>query len=223
MLLAGFSNPYFPVSLENLGFQKLQAFGAQRLGFHDCFFRHGRFLIFYKFLKVSKVINSRRNIYLKIIMDVKEIKKEIYSTFAGIASSIGYSEIHGRIIGALIVNKGCLSLKELSKETGYSISTLSLSLDLLELLGMIKKVKKTADRQLYVEMQGNMLSGLKNAFLIRIQKSVDNTLEKFESYKDEVNKMKTGEKKKLSDSLNILEKEVNKLNGYLNLLSKIKI
>ncbi len=155
-------------------------------------------------------------------MKTDEIKREIYSTFSGIASSIGYSEIHGRIIGALLVN-GSLSLKELSKETGYSISTLSLSLDLLELLGMIKKVKKAADRQLYVEMQGDLLSGLKKAFLIRIQKSVDDTLEKFESYKIEVKKLGNGENKKLLQTLSILEKEVNKLNGYLDLLSKIKI
>ena len=66
-------------------------------------------------------------------MGVKEVEKEIYSTFAEVAKGIGYSEIHGRIIGALMVGGKRLSLQELSKRTGYSASTISLSLELLEL------------------------------------------------------------------------------------------
>ena len=76
--------------------------------------------------------------------EVKEIKKSIYSAFSEIASSIGYSDTHGRIIAALLVSNKKLSLQDLAKETGFSISTISLSLDFLEFLGMIKKVKNFA-------------------------------------------------------------------------------
>ena len=73
---------------------------------------------------------------------IDEIKKKIYSSFSNTASSIGYDEIHGRIIAALILNDSEMSLQKLSEETGYSSSSISLSLDLLEVLGIIKKVKK---------------------------------------------------------------------------------
>ncbi|MFQ6055566.1 MAG: hypothetical protein ACE5J3_06260, partial [Methanosarcinales archaeon] len=109
-----------------------------------------------------------------------------------------------------------LPLQELAKETGYSTSTISLSLDLLEVLGMIKKIKKAGDRKLYVEIQGDLLEGLKKAFLIRIQKSVDDTLEQFKKYK----KVKD---KNVINTLNILEKEVKRINKYINLLSKLKL
>jgi DNA-binding transcriptional regulator GbsR (MarR family) len=64
-------------------------------------------------------------------MNTKDIEKDIYSTFADIATAIGYSEIHGRVIAALLVSNKKLSLNELAKKTGYSLSTVSLSLDLL--------------------------------------------------------------------------------------------
>jgi DNA-binding transcriptional regulator GbsR (MarR family) len=156
-------------------------------------------------------------------MSAREIEKNIFSTFAEIASAIGYSEIHGRIIAALLVSDKKLSLNELSKKTGYSLSTISLSLDLLELFGMIKKKKKVGDRKLYVELQGNLLEGLKRAFLIRIQKSIDETLTKFEEYKESLNKSKDKEDKKVMNTLNILEKEVQRVDKYISLLTKLKL
>ncbi len=69
----------------------------------------------------------------------QNIEEHIYSTFASIASAIGYSEVHGRIIAALLVSDRPLSLEELSKKTNYSLAAISLSLDLLEIIGMIKK------------------------------------------------------------------------------------
>jgi DNA-binding transcriptional regulator GbsR (MarR family) len=156
-------------------------------------------------------------------MNTKEIESDIYSTFADIASAIGYSEIHGRIIAALLVSDKKLSLNELAKKTGYSLSTVSLSLDLLEFLGMIKKIKKVGDRKLYVELHGSLLEGLKRAFLIRIQKSINDTLNKFDKHKGNLEKSRNKEDKKVLNILNILEEEVKKVDKYINLLSKLKL
>lgn len=156
-------------------------------------------------------------------MNAREIEKNIFSTFAEIASAIGYSEIHGRIIAALLVSDKKLSLNELSKKTGYSLSTISLSLDLLELFGMIKKIKKVGDRKLYVELQGNLLEGLKRALVIRVQKSIDETLNKFDKYKESLNNGKDKENKKVLNTLKILEKEVQRVDKYINLLKELKL
>ncbi len=155
--------------------------------------------------------------------ELNEIKKDIYATFADIASSIGYSEIHGRIIAALLVSDGKLSLQELAKETGYSISTISLSLDLLEFLGMIKKIKKVGDRKLYVELQGDLLEGLKRAFIIKVQKNITHSLNSFKEYKEILKISKDNNKKKIMSLLNTLEEEVKKLESYINLLSELKL
>jgi DNA-binding transcriptional regulator GbsR (MarR family) len=156
-------------------------------------------------------------------MDTNEIEKDIYSSFASIASSIGYSEIHGRTIAALMVSNNRLSLQELAEKTGYSISTLSASLDLLEFFGMVKKIKNVGDRKLYVELHGDLLEGLKRAFVMKVQKSITESLERFTGYKESLKTSKDKDKEKVVVALNILEKEIQRLNKYVGLLSKIKL
>jgi DNA-binding transcriptional regulator GbsR (MarR family) len=156
-------------------------------------------------------------------MNVSDIEKDIYSSFASTTTTIGYSEIHGMIIGALTVSGKRLSLQELSEKTGYSISTLSLSLDLLEFFGMVKKIKNAGDRKLYVELQGDLLEGLKNAFIMKIQKSTNDTLVRFKSYSQSLDNSKGADKEKVKSVLKILEDEIQRLNKYIGLLSKIKL
>jgi DNA-binding transcriptional regulator GbsR (MarR family) len=156
-------------------------------------------------------------------MNTKDIEKDIYSTFADIATAIGYSEIHGRVIAALLVSNRKLSLNELAKKTGYSLSTVSLSLDLLEFLGMIKKIKKVGDRKLYVELQGSLIEGLKKAFSIRIQKSINDTLNKFEQHKSYLKKNNSKESRNILNILKILEEEVQSIDNYINMLLELQL
>jgi len=156
-------------------------------------------------------------------MSIEDIEKDIYSSFASLATTIGYSEIHGRIIAALMVSDKKLSLQDLSEKTGYSISTLSLSLDLLEFFGMIKKIKNAGDRKLYLQLNGDLLEGLKRAFTVKIQKSVTDSLNRFKEYKENLKDSKDKDKSRVINVLNILEQEIQRLDKYINLLSKLKL
>ena len=156
-------------------------------------------------------------------MSIEDIEKDIYSSFASLAATIGYSEIHGRIIAALMVSDKKLSLQDLSEKTGYSISTLSLSLDLLEFFGMIKKIKNAGDRKLYLQLNGDLLEGLKKAFTVKIQKSVTDSLNRFKEYKEDLKDSKDKDKSRVINVLNILEQEIQRLDKYINLLSKLKL
>ena len=152
-----------------------------------------------------------------------EIQKKIYSTFASVASSIGYSPLHGKIIGVLLVKNRPISLQELGKETGYSISMLSLSLDFLEVLGVIKKVKKEADRKLYVSLGGDLLECLKRAITIKIERSIGSSLAEFEESKKELAKLEGKEKIEVERTLEILENQIKRLNRYVRLLAEISL
>jgi len=152
-----------------------------------------------------------------------EIEEKVYSTFAEVASTLGYSPVHGKIIGALLVSGHELSLKELASETGYSVSMISLSLDLLELLSVIKKVKKSGDRNLYVTLQGDLLGALKNAIAMRVQKSIKSTLTDFEKSREDLKALPSDERKKMENTLDVFEKEIKRLERYMDLLSGIKL
>jgi DNA-binding transcriptional regulator GbsR (MarR family) len=156
-------------------------------------------------------------------MEENEIKEKIYSTFADIASSLGYSEVYGRIIACLLIHEGPVALNDISKETGYSASMVSLSVDFLETVGMIKRVKKPGDKKLYLQSNGSLLDGLKKAIIVRIDKSVSNSLQEFEKYKKEIKKLKNKESEKLLKAVEILEKEIKRMNNYIKVLSKIQL
>lgn len=142
----------------------------------------------------------------------KDAEKKIYSLFSNVTSALGYSEVHGRILAALLVSEGPLSLEELADRIGYSAASVSLSLDFLELLEVIKRIKKPNDKKLYMEIEGDLLDCLKKVILFKTRKNVEDTLEEFEKYKDSGN-----------SSVEILEKELKRIKKYIDLLSKVDI
>jgi DNA-binding transcriptional regulator GbsR (MarR family) len=156
-------------------------------------------------------------------MGKSDIEKKILSTFSNVATTLGYSPLHGKIIGVLLVKGKPMSLQQLAKETGYSTSMISLSLDLLEVLGVIRKVKKTADRKLYIELNSDLLECLKNAIILKSRKSIENTLQEFKEMEREINSLGEEEKKSIKQTINILEKQIKRLDKYLELIQNIKL
>jgi len=149
------------------------------------------------------------------------IESKILSTFANVASTLGYSDLHGKIIAILLVAGGPITLDDAAKKTGYSRAMVSLSLDLLEVFGVVKKIKKTADRKLYVQLEGDLLECLKKAVMLRIQKAIVGSLQEFKGNREALQKLKGEKKARVVRTLDILEKQINRLNGYIIELSKI--
>jgi len=144
-----------------------------------------------------------------------QLEEKIYSTFASISSSIGYSEVHGRIMAALLVSGKQLSLSELSKKTGYSLAAVSLSLDLLELVGIVKKFKNPKDKKLYVRLEGDVLEGLRNALMLKLKKELASTLSELENYNkaDPMTRY----------SVYKLKKEMKRFEKYIDKLAAVKV
>jgi DNA-binding transcriptional regulator GbsR (MarR family) len=155
--------------------------------------------------------------------DLLNIEKRIYETFSDLAKLMGFSPIHGNIIGSLIVGGGCLSLQDIAKKTGYSVSMISLSVDLLEVLGIVRKVKKSKDRKLYIELQGDLLESLKKIFLMRVKKGIEHSLEEFGKSKDMLKNIEDHRKKEVLNALELLEREIKRLEKYIDVLSKVRL
>jgi len=153
----------------------------------------------------------------------RDIKNKIYSTFANIANSFGYSEVYGRIIACLLTHDNPVTLSDVAKETGYSPSMVSLSIDFLETVGMIKRVKKPGDRKLYLQSNGSLLDGLKKAILVRIEKNISNSLQEFDDYKKELKRVKGKESERLLKAIEKLESEIKRMDRYIKVLSRVKL
>lgn len=142
-------------------------------------------------------------------------EEKIHSTFASVATSLGYSEVHGRIISALLVADQPLSLEELTQKTKYSPASISLSLDMLEIIGIIKKIKGGGDRKLYAKLEGDLIEGLRNAIMLKLQKEITNTL-------DELNAIRNSDTK-TKKAVASVEKEVKRLQDYIKRLSEVPV
>jgi DNA-binding transcriptional regulator GbsR (MarR family) len=156
-------------------------------------------------------------------MKDRSVEDGVYSIFSELAGMLGYSPIHGKIIGALIAEKGPVTLQELAKRTNYSVGMISLSLDLLEVLGVIKKIKKPGDRKLYLQLDGDLLTILKKAVTMRVRKGVESSLSDLGAKRKEVGKLRGREREYLLKTLEILERDIRRLEKYVNLLSDIKL
>jgi DNA-binding transcriptional regulator GbsR (MarR family) len=153
---------------------------------------------------------------------IETIESDIIDTFASASSFLGYSEVHGKILAALLIYRE-LSLEELAKKTRYSASMISLSLDLLEVLGTIKRIKKPRDRKLYIELNGDMLETIRTALLLKVQKVLTDANASLRLYEEEIGKIKDGDKKKLLKSLKSLKVEALRIAKYIDRLSKVKL
>ena len=152
------------------------------------------------------------------------IKDKLYSSFANVAALMGYSEVHGRIIAALTAANSPVSLGDLAKETGYSLSSISTSLDLLEVLGMVRKVKVSGDRRVYVQLDGDLLEGMKRAIVMKGQKGVENAFKEFTHYEAALASLPEGEERdKIANVVTVLRSELERLQLYLDLLSGIQL
>ncbi len=150
-------------------------------------------------------------------MPEDDISKKIFATFGNVASALGFSEVHGMIIGTVLVANRPLSLQEIAKRTGYSLSSISISIDLLELVGVVRKIKNLGDRKIYVKLEGDLIESLKKAFMLKIQKEIFLT-------KTELGKYKTVTKdQNMKRTVEILEREVNRLQNYINKLAEVEL
>lgn len=144
---------------------------------------------------------------------MQDVLEKIHSTFAAVATSLGYSEVHGRIISALLVADKPLSMDDLVVQTKYSPASVSLSLDLLEMIGIVKKLKDRGDRKLYARLEGDLIEGLRNALILKLQKEINSTLSELDSMKNP----------RTRKAISSVENEVKRLQEYIKRLSEVSV
>lgn len=83
----------------------------------------------------------------KAYASIKDIWRHIINACIQWASIRGYSDSIGLLRGLTILAKEPVSLDELVQETGYSKSTVSTSMNLLENLGLVERVVIPGDKR----------------------------------------------------------------------------
>ncbi|MFQ5887428.1 MAG: GbsR/MarR family transcriptional regulator [Candidatus Hydrothermarchaeales archaeon] len=100
---------------------------------------------------------------------VKKLRSEIIDELAKVSEKWGLSGVFGRIHGVLIFSNKPMSLDEISKGSGYSVSSISQSIRLLENIGNVKRTKVPRSRKVLFEAERDISKN--------IQKYMESTLD----------------------------------------------
>ncbi|MDQ1276209.1 MAG: hypothetical protein QG610_1784 [Euryarchaeota archaeon] len=89
---------------------------------------------------------------------IKSPKDEFIQLMMHNAKVQGLDEITSRIIAVLFIEPEDISLEELAKKTGYSLSAVSTSAKFLGSIGLIKKFRKPGSKKVYLFMEKDIVS-----------------------------------------------------------------
>ncbi|NHJ47557.1 MAG: hypothetical protein FK733_07205 [Asgard group archaeon] len=126
----------------------------------------------------------------------KTAKEDFIEFLTNLCRLNGYDELSSRIIALLYIEPKEISLEELAKNTGYSLSAVSMTMKSLDNLGMIKRMRKPGTRKVFFYFEKNFMGKIveflsrKLESYIRATKEIlPNIIEKYNEEKTEQAKM----------------------------------
>lgn len=100
------------------------------------------------------------------------VKGYIIDACVQVANIKGYSDASGVLRGTLFLALEPLSMDDLVYETGYSKSTVSATMPLLENLGLVRRIVKPGDKRYHYVPVTNM-DDLRSAMMTQVKKEVN--------------------------------------------------
>lgn len=118
-------------------------------------------------------------------------KKDFIDLIAEVNRAKGLDGLTSNIIGIIFIEPKEVSLEELSKRTGYSLSAVSTSMKMLVASGFIKRKRMPKSKKVYFFMEKDMFVAWKqmidkiNANIVRIKPRVPRIIEDYRQVKYE--------------------------------------
>ena len=88
---------------------------------------------------------------------LKSPKQEFIDLMTENCKVNGLDELSSRIIALLYAEPNELSLDDIAKRTGYSLSAICTAMKFIERIGLIKRLKKPKSRKVYFYMEKGMI------------------------------------------------------------------
>lgn len=155
---------------------------------------------------------------------VKSPKEEFIDLIYETNKLKGLDDLSSKIIAILFIETDEVSLDELSKRTGYSLSAVSTSMKLLFKSGFIKRIKKPKTKKIYFYMEKDLLESFLKLLCIRSKNIISISKEKIPKI---IEKYELNKSKNSIDELKILKNYYKQLlviedvmNKFVNLLEE---
>ncbi len=163
--------------------------------------------------------------------ELVKIRSEIIDDLAKVSEKWGLAGIFGRIHGVLIFSNTPMGLDEISKRSGYSKSSISQSIKLLENIGNVKRTKVPGSKKILFEAERDISLNIKkymestlNYEIIPMLGNIDRTEAKYKTLMEKTDNERT--QREIEEDLKKLETLRNsykKCKKYLTLIKNTPI
>jgi len=141
----------------------------------------------------------------------------------------GLDELTSRLNAILYIETNPVSLEELAKRTGYSLSAVSTAMKFMERVGLTQRMKKPGSRKVYFYMKKDMMAMFLDALKKQQDKIVTPSIEKlpgiidrYKLDKSEESEIELETVKKYYKQVNTYEKILKKMIGMLEVVKKLR-
>lgn len=151
---------------------------------------------------------------------IADIKTELIDDMVRLVENWGLSGLVGRIYSILLFSSEPLSMDEISKASGYSVSSICQQMPFLENVGNVKRTKRPGSKKIYFEAERDMATLLTKRISHGLEHSIIPTITTMERAINEYNELKENrENHKLSKKL---KKDISRTEHLIDDLTKIE-
>ena len=133
----------------------------------------------------------------------------------------GMDELSSRLVGILYIKHEPVSLEDLAKDAGYSLSAVSTTMKFLSQLGLVKTIKKPGSRKRYYYFEKDLISLSLDLARKKYQSNILPILERIPQIVDKYKEEKANSKEELTllesyfEQTKEMEKIISKLINML--------
>lgn len=149
----------------------------------------------------------------------QEVKDFIFNVFR----SLGFDSVLARTVGVLFIEPEEVSMEDLAKQTGYSISSISTKMKLLANTGSIQRIKKPGSKRVYFYMEKDIkkimlkkINALSEAYFDPAKEKLPQIID---SYKKSIRKSKDANMK---EKLRIVESYSKDIETVSNMIRRFR-
>lgn len=87
---------------------------------------------------------------------MEEMDREFTEFFSSIWKFYGLGDLPSKMVGILYLEPEEITMEDLAKKTGYSLSSISNTMKLLENIGVIQRIKKPKTKKIFFYMEKDL-------------------------------------------------------------------
>ncbi|MDH7596196.1 MAG: ArsR family transcriptional regulator [Methanothrix sp.] len=154
--------------------------------------------------------------------DIEEIRRYITDACVQIARMRGYSDALGVLRGILMLSETPLSLDDLVELTGYSKSTVSTNMSILEGLGVAKRVITPGEKRYrYIPVTDTDM--LRNAMMNHVRREISTLMSALDRAEKALSCADSPEAGQIRERINGIRNFYSKTDRLLNLIQKYDV